>query len=280
MSNHTTFRVGGPADLMLFPASVEELSCVLQFLNDAHVPVYVMGNGSNLLVRDGGIRGAVIKLADNFNHVSVDGTRLRAQAGISLARLAHRALQASLAGLEFASGIPGTLGGAVAMNAGAYGSEMADVIVHATCCDFHGNMYYLNLEELELGYRTSRVRSQGYIALEVILQLEQGDQAAIRTKMDELNQRRRQKQPLAFASAGSTFKRPHVYYAGTLIEEAGLRGVGIGHAEVSELHCGFIINRGGATAAQVLKLIELVQQRVWDKFRVKLELEVQVVGED
>lgn len=280
MQNHTSFRVGGPADLMLLPRSVEELCQALQFLGNQHLPVYIMGNGSNLLVRDGGFRGAVIKLGDNFNDVLVKDTQIWAQAGISLAKLAHVAWQASLAGLEFASGIPGTLGGAVAMNAGAYGREMADVIQQVVCCDREGHLHYFSKGDLALGYRTSRVRSDGYIVLEVELQLEPGDQQVIKSEMEALNQLRREKQPLNFASAGSTFKRPPGYYAGQLIDEAGLRGLAVGQAQVSEKHCGFIINRGSATASEILELINLVQHRVWDKFRVKLELEVQVIGED
>lgn len=280
MKSHTSFRVGGPADVMLFPTSREELSRALRLLNDRDMPVYVMGNGSNLLVRDGGVRGVVIKLADNFSDVLVESTRLRAQSGVSLAKLAHIAWQASLAGLEFASGIPGTLGGAVAMNAGAYGREMADVVLAVTACDIQGNLCEFSLAELELGYRTSRLRREGYVALEVILQLVPGEQQAIRDEMNELNHRRREKQPLNFPSAGSTFKRPPGYYAGKLIDEAGLRGLTVGHAQVSEVHCGFIINRGEATASEILELIAQVQERVWDRFQVRLELEVQVIGED
>lgn len=280
MKNHTSFRVGGPADLMLLPKSVEELRQTLQLLGNHNLPVYIMGNGSNLLVRDGGLRGAVIKLGDNFSDVSVKGTELWAQAGISLAKLAHVAWQAGLAGLEFASGIPGTLGGAVAMNAGAYGREMAGVIQQVTCCDPDGNLHIFSLQELELGYRTSRVRRDGYLVLEVVLQLESEDPQVIKGKMDELNHLRREKQPLNFASAGSTFKRPPGYYAGKLIDEAGLRGFTVGQAQVAEKHCGFIINRGAATASEILELINVVQQRVWEKFQVRLELEVQVIGEN
>ncbi|NLY52103.1 MAG: UDP-N-acetylmuramate dehydrogenase [Firmicutes bacterium] len=280
MCNHTSFRIGGPADLMIWPASIGELQQVLRLLKGHQVPVYIMGNGSNLLVRDGGFRGVIIKLAENFSQITVEGTRLRAQVGASLAKLANEACRAGLGGLEFASGIPGTLGGAIAMNAGAYGGEMADVLREVTCCDLEGNLYHFSLEELELGYRTSRVRSQGYIALEALLQLVPEDQEVIRTKMNELNRRRREKQPLNFPSAGSTFKRPPGHYAGKLIDDAGLRGLTHGRAQVSELHCGFVINLGGATAKEVLELIEIVRKRVWEKFHVRLELEVQVIGED
>ena len=280
MCNHTSFRIGGPADLMILPNSIGELQQALRFLNGQKVPVYIMGNGSNLLVRDGGFRGVIIKLADNFSRIVVEGTKLRAQVGASLAKLASAAWQAGLGGLEFASGFPGTLGGAIAMNAGAYGGEMADVIREVTCCDLEGGLYHFSLEELELGYRTSRVRSQGYVALEALLQLVPEDQAVIKAKMHELNQRRREKQPLNIPSAGSTFKRPPGYYAGKLIDEAGLRGFTHGRAQVADLHCGFVVNLGGATAKEVLELIDMVRQRVWEKFRVKLELEVQVIGED
>ncbi|NLJ85761.1 MAG: UDP-N-acetylmuramate dehydrogenase [Firmicutes bacterium] len=280
MSAHTSFRVGGPADIMLLPATVAETTQALQLLKEQDVPVYVMGNGSNLLVRDGGIRGVVIKVGDNLSKASVDGVWLRAQAGISLARLAHIAWQAGLSGLEFASGIPGSLGGAVAMNAGAYGGEMKDVIRRVTACDLTGRISVMDLEELKLGYRTSKVKQDRYIALEALLQLQIGDKDTIKVIMADLNKRRREKQPLSFASAGSTFKRPPGYYAGKLIEDAGLRGASIGDAQVSELHCGFVINRGQATAGEILKLIELVKDTVWNKFKVELELEVQVVGED
>ena len=280
MGAHTSFQVGGPVDIMLLPTSVEEVSQALRLLREHDVPRYVMGNGSNLLVRDGGIRGVVIKLGDNFGHATVEGTQLRAQAGISLTKLAHMAWQASLSGLEFASGIPGSLGGAIAMNAGAYGGEMADVLQTVTCCDLEGQISVLDLDELELGYRTSKVRKAKYVALEAVLQLRPGDKGMIREIMDELNRRRREKQPLNFASAGSTFKRPPGYFAGKLIDDAGLRGTSIGDAQVSELHCGFVVNRGQATASEILQLINLVKERVWDKFQVELELEVQVVGED
>lgn len=280
MREHTSFRVGGPADLMLFPTSVKELQQVLRFLNEKQIPIYIMGNGSNLLVRDGGIRGAVVRLAENLSNVSVEGTRIKAEAGVSLAKLAHTAWQAGLRGLEFASGIPGTLGGAVAMNAGAYGREMVDVLQGVTVCDSRGNLHHFALEDLNLGYRTSRVRTEGYIALEALLQLESGDSKTIRQEMDELNRRRREKQPLEYASAGSTFKRPPGNYAGKLIDDAGLRGLRVGDAQVSCRHCGFIVNRGAASAAEILELIALVKERVWDKFQVRLELEVQVVGEE
>ncbi|NLA58424.1 MAG: UDP-N-acetylmuramate dehydrogenase [Firmicutes bacterium] len=280
MCNHTSFRIGGPADLMIWPTSIGEVQQVLKFLKCRGVPVYIMGNGSNLLVRDGGFRGVILKLAENFSRITVEGTRLQAQVGASLAKLANAACQAGLGGLEFASGIPGTLGGAIAMNAGAYGGEMADVLQEVTCCDLEGNLYHFGLEDLELGYRTSRVRSQGYIALEAVLQLVPEELAVIRAKMHELNKRRREKQPLSFPSAGSTFKRPPGHYAGKLIDDAGLRGFTHGRAQVSEQHCGFIINLGGATAKEVLELIEIVRQRVWEKFQVRLELEVQVIGED
>jgi len=280
MCNHTSFRIGGPADIMVWPTSIGEVQQVLRFIRGRRVPVYVMGNGSNLLVRDGGYRGVIIKLAENFSQITVEGTKLRAQVGASLAKLAGRACLAGLGGLEFASGIPGTLGGAIAMNAGAYGGEMADVLREVTCCDFDGNLYRFSRDELELGYRTSRVRREGYIALEALLELIPEKPTVIRAKMKELNRRRREKQPLHLPSAGSTFKRPPGHYAGKLIDDAGLRGYTHGRAQVSEQHCGFVVNLGGATAKEVLELIEIVRQRVWEKFRVGLELEVQVIGED
>ena len=280
MSAHTSFEVGGPVDIMVMPTSVEGICQVLKLAGEHDIPRYVMGNGSNLLVRDGGIRGLVVKLGDNFSSVSVEDNIIKAQSGIPLTKLAHTAWQASLTGLEFASGIPGTLGGAVAMNAGAYGGEMADVILNVVLCDLDGTSFTWELAELDLGYRQSRVRREKLVALEAVLQLEFGDDHAIRVLMDDLNRRRREKQPLSLASAGSTFKRPPNGYAAKMIDEAGLRGVCVGDAQVSELHCGFVVNRGKATAKELLELIEVVRKQVYERFHVELELEVQVIGED
>ncbi|NMB25864.1 MAG: UDP-N-acetylmuramate dehydrogenase [Firmicutes bacterium] len=277
---HTSLKVGGPVDVMLMPTSAEEVCQVLHLLKEHDIPRYIMGNGSNLLVRDGGIRGVVIKLGDNFSDAVVEGSRIRAQAGISLTKLAHMAWQGGLTGLEFASGIPGSLGGAIAMNAGAYGGEMADVLEKVVCCNLDGNMSTLDLPALELGYRSSKVRNEKLVALEAVVALKPGDRTLIRDTMDDLNRRRREKQPLNFASAGSTFKRPSGYFAGKLIDDAGLRGICVGDAQVSDLHCGFVVNRGRATANELLELIDLIRQQVWDKYQVELELEVQVVGED
>jgi len=239
-----------------------------------------MGNGSNLLVRDKGFRGVVIKIAENFSDVRVENTKIKAQAGILLSRLSKIIMKKSLEGFEFASGIPGTLGGAVAMNAGAYGGEMKDVLVGCSVINEKGEVIYLNNDELELGYRRSIIQDKGYVVLEVDMKFKKGDYDKIKSINDDLTQRRTSKQPLHLPSAGSTFKRPVGYYAGKLIQDAGLKGVRIGDAQVSDLHSGFIVNVGNATAEDVINLIRLVQKVVRDRFDVELETEVKIIGEE
>lgn len=279
LARHTTFRVGGPADVLFLPESAEELRQAMELAREAGEDCLVIGNGSNLLVRDGGVRGLVIKLAGPMSGVSVEGTAIRAQAGASLSQVSRAALQASLTGLEFASGIPGSLGGALAMNAGAYGGELSQVVREATVL-MDGGVQTLSREELAMGYRTTRVLREGGIVLSAVLDLKEGDASQIAETMDELNRRRREKQPLSFPSAGSTFKRPEGYFAGALIEQAGLKGYAIGGAQVSEKHAGFLINRGGATASDLLRLIEYVQERVYAQSGVRLETEVRICGVD
>ena len=279
LARHTTFRVGGPADVLFLPESAEELQRAMELAREAGEDCLVIGNGSNLLVRDGGVRGQVIKLAGPMSGVSVEGTAIRAQAGASLSQVSRAALQASLTGLEFASGIPGSLGGALAMNAGAYGGELSQVVREAMVL-MDGRVQTLSREELAMGYRTTRVLREGGIVLSAVLDLKEGDAPQIAATMDDLNRRRREKQPLSFPSAGSTFKRPEGYFAGALIEQAGLKGYAIGGAQVSEKHAGFLINRGGATASDLLRLIEYVQERVYAQSGVRLETEVRICGVD
>lgn len=278
MSRHTTFRVGGPADLMYFPASSSQLVKALNAAGERQIPVLVMGNGSNMIVRDGGIRGLVIVLGERFSQISIEGAFLSAQAGASMARVAAAAQAASLSGLEFISGIPGTLGGGCAMNAGAYGGQLSDVLVDAEVY-LNGEIRTLTREELEMGYRTTLPLREGGIVLSARFKLTQDDGEAIMARMKELNARRRDKQPLNFPSAGSTFKRPEGYFAGALIEQAGLKGRTVGGAQVSEKHAGFIVNIGGATAKDITDLIALVQDEVLRASGVQLETEVRIIGE-
>lgn len=278
MSRHTTFRVGGPADFYVEPSGVAELAAVRELCREEQMPCYVLGNGSNLLVSDQGCRGVMIAMGKAWSKITVDGTHIRAGAGALLPQVANRALQASLTGLEFAAGIPGSVGGAAVMNAGAYGSDMAAVLENVTVLTPQGETLTLSAGELDLGYRTSSILRCGYLVLEAEFRLEPGEAEAIRGRMEELALQRRTKQPLEYPSAGSTFKRPQGYFAGKLIQDAGLRGFSIGGAQVSEKHCGFVINRGGATAADVLKLCRAVQKKVKEEFGVSLELEVKLLG--
>lgn len=278
MSRHTTFRVGGPADYFLTPGEAE-LGLVVKLLQEEQIPLQIIGNGSNLLVGDKGIRGAVVEIGAQLNGVSVEGSCLVAQAGVSLARAAQEAARAHLSGLEFASGIPGTVGGAVVMNAGAYGGEMKDVVERVQVLCGSGELKTLNGEEMEFSYRHSIVPKLNGIVLKTVFRLEEADESLIRTKMELLKNQRAQKQPLEYASAGSTFKRPKGYFAGKLIMDSGLRGFQVGGAQVSEKHCGFVINRGDATAADILGVIRHVQKTVKEKFGVDMETEVRMIGE-
>lgn len=279
MKKHTTFRIGGPADYYLCPHSTEELQKILQICRENKLEFFILGNGSNLLVSDKGYRGVVIQLWKNFSDIETEDNTITVKAGALLSKVAAEALEESLTGMEFASGIPGTMGGAVMMNAGAYGGEMKDIIREVTVLTREGELLTLSKEEMNFGYRTSVVKEKGYVVISAVLQLRKGDREEIRKVMDELKERRVTKQPLDMPSAGSTFKRPEGYFAGKLIMDAGLRGFSVGGAQISEKHCGFVVNKGDATAADVLGLIGEVQKRVQEKFGVALETEVKFLGE-
>lgn len=279
MKNHTTFRVGGPADIFLTP-SAEELPAVLSVCREEQVPVTVIGNGSNLLVGDKGIRGVVICIGSGMRGIRVDGEKIFLEAGVTLAAAAQQAAKAGLTGLEFASGIPGTFGGAVVMNAGAYGGEMKDVIVSVRVVSEDGEILTLSKEELDLSYRHSVIPERGYLVIDgELLLTREKDPDQITERMEELKKKRIEKQPLEYPSAGSTFKRPEGYFAGKLIMDAGLRGFSVGGAAVSEKHCGFVINKGNATAADICALMDEVTRIVKEKYAVTLEPEVKKVGE-
>ncbi len=279
MEEHTSLHIGGEADYFVAPTTDEEVRGVVNLCRQEKMPYFILGNGSNLLVSDLGYRGLILQLADNFSEIWVkEDNTITAQAGVMLARLANEAAANSLTGLEFASGIPGTLGGAVTMNAGAYGGEMKHCLTGARVLDEADNILELGLEELELGYRSSALQQKHYILLEADIRLSKGEEAKIRSRMKELNAQRREKQPLDQYSAGSTFKRPQGYYAGKLIADAGLRGYQVGGAAVSEKHCGFIINKEQATAKEFLTVIQDVIRIVEEKFGVRLEPEVKLLG--
>lgn len=277
--NYATFRTGGPAACMLSVQNEEELRNVLHYLTLVELPFFVLGNGSNLLVADKGYRGIVIRTAPYLNKVEVDGCRVRAGAGALLSVVAKAACEHGLTGLEFAAGIPGTVGGGVIMNAGAYGGELKQVVEHVTVLDKQGNLLTLDNETMEFGYRTSVIKNQKFVVTECSFLLQEGETPVIRAKMEELASQRREKQPLEFPSAGSTFKRPEGHFAGKLIMEAGLKGFQVGGARVSDKHSGFIINMGEATAADIKELIEQVQQRVYEHAGVRLEPEVIMLGD-
>ena len=281
LSKHTTFRVGGPTDVMAFPASEEELSGLVALSREEGVPVAIIGNGSNLIVKDAGIRGLTIVLGEEFSDIKVNDAEITASAGELLSKIARIAYNHSLTGLEFASGIPGSLGGGMAMNAGAYGGQLSDVCISARVFDPETlKITQYPASGLELGYRTSMPLKTGRIVTSAKFLLKKGNKEEILKTMEDLAARRREKQPLAFPSAGSTFKRPEGYFAGALIEGANLKGVSVGGAQVSTLHAGFIINTGNATAKDILDLIKHVQDVVFEKYGVRLETEVRVLGEE
>lgn len=279
MASHTTFKIGGPADYFVMPETIEELAAVLKLCKEENMPYFILGNGSNLLVGDKGFRGVVIQLYKNFDGICLEGTKITAKAGAMLIRVAKEAGKAGLTGLEFASGIPGTIGGAMIMNAGAYGGEMKDVVTAVTVLTKEGDIKTLSGEEMNFRYRGSVVEDEGYIVLEAVMELKEGNLEEIQTRMEELSLQRRTKQPIEYPSAGSTFKRPEGYFAGKLIQDANLRGYQVGGAQVSEKHCGFVINAGGATAADVMQLMQDVSDKVEMQFGVALEPEVKRIGE-
>lgn len=279
MNRHTTFRIGGPADYFLLPSTAEEVKKILEICKEKELPYFILGNGSNLLVSDEGYCGVIIQLYRNYGRITVEGTNIRAGAGALLSQIASAAKNASLTGFEFAGGIPGTLGGAVVMNAGAYGGEMKNVLKEVTVMTEQGEIMTIPAEKLEMGYRTSLVKKAGYLVLEAVISLKAGDVEEIKAIMKDLTEKRVSKQPLEYPSAGSTFKRPEGYFAGKLIMDAGLRGYQVGGAQVSEKHCGFVINKGNATAADVCGLMKDVQEKVQEQFGVTLEPEVKFLGE-
>lgn len=279
MEKHTTFRIGGPADYFVMPSDVTDVKAVIELCEQEKVPYYVVGNGSNLLVGDKGFRGVIIQIAGNMNQLQADGEVITAQAGCSLAQIAGKALDEELAGFEFAAGIPGTLGGAVRMNAGAYGGEIKDVLESAVVLTKEGKVMELSVNEMEFGYRTSIIERTGWTILGGKIRLHKGKREEIKAVMDDLREKRASKQPLEYPSAGSTFKRPKGYFAGKLIQDAGLRGFRVGGACVSEKHSGFVINIDHATADDVVSLMEQVDEKVRAQFGVGLEPEVRRIGE-
>ena len=280
MSKYTSFKTGGNADLLITPASVDSLTQIIKKCKELNIKPFVMGNGSNLLVTDKGYKGAIIKIGSNLSSMKlVDENTIECESGTMMKALCNFALDNSLSGLEFAFGIPGNLGGAIYMNAGAYGGEMKDVLYSCTHIDSDGNIGTLTKDQLDLGYRRSAYTDNGYTIISATLKLQKGDKIAIKEAMNDKLRRRKEKQPLEFPSAGSTFKRPEGYFAGALIEDCNLKGYSIGGAQVSEKHAGFVINRGGATSTDILNLIKHIQNTVFEKHGVKLETEVKIIGE-
>ena len=279
MSQHTTFRIGGPADVFVMPENYEQIREVLRLCKEEKLPFFVLGNGCNLLVSDSGYRGVIIQMDRNMEEICLDGEEIHACAGALLSSVAVAARNASLTGFEFAGGIPGTIGGAAVMNAGAYGGELKDVLKEVTVMTREGEILTIPADKLEMGYRTSIIKTAGYLVLEAVISLKKGDEEKIRAVMKELSERRTEKQPLDYPSAGSTFKRPEGYFAGKLIMDSGLRGYRAGGAQVSEKHCGFVINAGGATAEDVRSLMDHVIRVVREKYGVTLEPEVKFLGD-
>lgn len=279
MKNHTSFRVGGKCDILLTPKKCDQIIKIIDNCKEKEIPYYIIGNGSNIIVKDGGIRGVVIKTS-KLNNIKIQGDLVIAEGGALLSSVSKKAADSSLTGLEFGSGIPGSIGGAVAMNAGAYNGEISQIIESAIVLDNDGKEKELSKEELELGYRNSAILKYGYTVLKVKLKLHTGDKEKIFNRISELASRRKEKQPLEYPSAGSTFKRPEGNFAGKLIEESNLKGVSVGGAQVSCKHAGFVINKGGATAKDILDLIELIQQRVKENSGIELKTEVRIIGED
>lgn len=280
MKDYTSFKAGGNAALLVRPENVEELSYALKVLSDHEIKHMVIGNGTNVLVKDSGYQGVILRIGEGFQEINVIGERLEAGAGVLLSAAAREACNASLTGFEFAAGIPGTIGGAVFMNAGAYDGEISQIIESAEILSKDGShVFTLKKEELELSYRHSMIQRTGDILLKAAFRLEQGNQDKISARMKELAARRTQKQPLSYPSAGSFFKRPHNHFAGKLIQDAGLSGLILGGAQVSPLHAGFLINIGDATATDIIDLMEIVKSTVFEEFGIVLEPEVRIIGE-
>ncbi|MBQ2387278.1 MAG: UDP-N-acetylmuramate dehydrogenase [Clostridia bacterium] len=280
MSEHTTFRIGGPADLFVVPTTVEGLAAVVSACNKEGVYCFILGNGSNVLVSDKGIRGVVVSTAACLNNIELIGAyEIKCGAGVKLSRLSDLACENSLTGAEFAWGIPGTVGGAVYMNAGAYDGEMKDILVSCEYLTPDGELHTMLADEMDLSYRHSAFSENGYVIVSATVRLKAGDKGEIRAKMDDFMHRRKSKQPLEFPSAGSTFKRPVGGFAAALIDECGLKGYSVGGAEVSEKHAGFVINKGGATCFDVMRLVEHIKKEVFLNKSIKLECEIRVIGE-
>lgn len=280
LKKHTTFKIGGPADIMLFPSSINDLQKAINICVEDNLPYFIMGQGSNLLVRDGGYRGIIIKIGSNLKKFVVQDTKIYAEAGVRLSELARAAAAHSLTGFEFAEGIPGSLGGAVVMNAGAYDSEMKNVLESVQALNTRGQIDTFKVEELDMSYRKSIFQENDLIIVSAILQLKRGEKTLIQTTMRDFARRRREKQPLDYPSAGSVFRRPEGIYVGPIIEKIGLKGCAIGDAQVSEKHAGFIINKGNATASDVLKLIKFIQEKALQTYGIELKPELAIVGED
>lgn len=279
LSEHTTFKLGGLADIFIEPKLTIELSTSIKLLKAEGIRTLIIGRGSNLLFSENGFRGAIIKLSDNFSGLESSGNTISCKSGTSLAELSNYAMKLSLSGLEFASGIPGSVGGAVTMNAGAYGGEIKDVLKSALLLDEKYNVIRLNLTDMNMSYRKSIIQEKNYILLEATFELQKGSEDEIRAKMDDYNSRRKEKQPLNYASCGSTFKRPKTGYAAAMIEEANLKGLRFGGARVSDKHSGFIINEHNASFDDVINLIEIVKKTVFDRTGLMLEPEMKIIGE-
>lgn len=279
MNKHTSFKTGGNADIFIKPNDADEVKAVLKILNDNNINYYVIGNASNILVSDKGFKGAIVQIGSNMNKITVNGQSLTVQAGASIAQVSSVCADACLTGMEFAAGIPGTFGGAVAMNAGAYGGEMKDILNSVSVIDRDLNFKEYLIDELEMGYRSSLISRRGELVLKGVINLKYGNEKEIKEKMEDYNKKRREKQPLEYASAGSTFKRPKGYFAGKLIQDSGLMGFAVGDAMVSEKHAGFVINKGNASSNDVAAVIKHCQNEVFKKFGVNLETEVKFLGE-
>lgn len=280
MKKHISFRVGGPADILVKPRTEEQIKNIIDFAKKENIPYIVKGNGSNLLVKDGGIRGIVIEITDNFNSYEIEDKIIKVQSGALLSIIGRAALKQNLKGFEFAAGIPGTIGGALAMNAGAYGGEMKDIVKSVRLMDTDGNIFNFSNEDMQFGYRKSILSKSDYIVLGAEIELEKGDYEEIKEMMKDFSNRRTTKQPLNLPSAGSTFKRPEGYFAAKLIDDSGLRGLTLRNAQVSDKHCGFVVNLGDARARDILDLMYVVKSTVKNKFGVTLEEEVKILGED
>ncbi|QGT99413.1 UDP-N-acetylenolpyruvoylglucosamine reductase [Candidatus Syntrophocurvum alkaliphilum] len=279
MKKHTTFKIGGPADVMVLPENVDEIKTIIKYSNENKIPLFIFGFGSNLLVTDKGIRGIVLKIGNNLKKIDINETQIIAEAGIRLTELSKKVAANSLSGLEFAEGIPGSLGGAVVMNAGAYDSEMKNILVEVETIDLNGNTKKFTNKQMGLGYRKSVFQNSTDIIVKAQIKLNPGNKEEILTKMRTFSKQRREKQPIEWPSAGSVFKRPEGLYVGPMVEKMGLKGFTIGGAQVSEKHAGFIINSGNATANDVLALIEHIKKRAVTEYNVSLQPEIKIVGE-